>query len=314
MAMQKVTTGVGPAIYSPDLCLTMLLEGTMLGVPEVDAEAYRRFRINVDQLVHQMASGLPVENKIELVKAIVAEFDTYRAESENAARRVLTGWRGLVTKLFGKLLQALGIDPHNASAFSLGQRIRLLSTATELVSWDERLEEFLDPRAGGASAANVAGHLHTADTSTANDNLAGLHGGGLALERITALIEQGDRGYVVLFRLGCLDLIYERFGDEAVQDAVMAVSAYLTASLRRSDTIYHWSDSSLLATLEQRANEAILSAELRRIVAMNRDVNISIGGRIVMLRIPIEFDVVPIGRLRSVDDVRKLSLQPPHTH
>jgi len=313
-SMQKLTGADGSPLYSPDLCLTMLIEGATLGVPEVDTQAYRRFRSNIDTLIHKMAGNLPQEERVALVRAIVGEFDTYRSDTENALRDALMGWRGLIGKLFGKLMTSLGIDAHNPDVFSLNQRIRHLTTSVEIEAWDEKLNNFLDPRAGIAPSEDTPARMRLADTSTANDNLAGLHGGGRALERLTELIRKADRGYVVLFRLGCLDLINERFGDEAVQDAVMAVSSYLTHSLRREDTIYHWTDSSLLAILDKRANEHILNAELKRIVALNRDVNINIGGRTVMLRIPIEFDAVPIVRLRSADDVRKLSLESAYTH
>lgn len=312
--MQKFTGKDATPIYSPDLCLTMLIEGATLGVPEVDVQAYRRFRSNVDNLVHKMAGNLPQEERVALIKAVVTEFDTYRADTESAMREALIGWRGLIAKLFGKLIAALGIDAHNPDVFSLNQRIRHLTNAPEITAWDEKLDAFLDPTSGIAPAEDAPAQMRVADMSTANDNLAGLHGGGRALERLSELIRRADRGYVVLFRLGCLELINERFGEEAVQDAVMAVSAYLTHSLRRDDTIYHWTDSSLLAILDKRANEHILNAELKRIVALNRDVNINIGGRTVMLRIPIEFDAVPINRLRSADDVRKLSLENNYTH
>jgi GGDEF domain-containing protein len=312
--MQKMSGSSTPPLYNPDLCLTMLIEGATLGVPEVDAQAYRRFRSNVDNLVHKMAGNLPTEERVTLIRGIVQEFDTYRAETETAMREALVGWRGLIAKLFGKLMTSLGIEAQNPDVFSLNQRIRHLTTAPEIEAWDEKLNSFLDPRSGIAPVDDSPARMRMADTSTANDNLTGLHGGGRALERLTQLIESADRGFVVLFRLGCLNLINERFGEEAVEDAVMAVSSYLTHSLRKEDAIYHWTDASLLAILDKRSNEHILNAELKRIVALNRDVNINIGGRTVMLRIPIEFDAVPIARLRSADDVRKLSLESSYTH
>jgi GGDEF domain-containing protein len=93
---------------------------------------------------------------------------------------------------------------------------------------------------------------------------------------------------------------------EAVQDSLMAVSAFLTSSLRNDDAIYHWSDSSLLAVLQSPTTEQILTAAMRRIVDNNRDITIQIGGRSVMLRIPLEFEITPIDSLRTADDLRKL--------
>jgi GGDEF domain-containing protein len=120
-------------------------------------------------------------------------------------------------------------------------------------------------------------------------------------------MEKGGRGFVVLFQLGMLDVIGERFGVEAVQDSLMAVSAFLTSSLRNDDAIYHWSDSSLLAILQSPSSEQILTAAMRRIVDNNRDISIQIGGRSVMLRIPLDFEMIPIGMLNSAEDLYKLS-------
>jgi hypothetical protein len=94
---------------------------------------------------------------------------------------------------------------------------------------------------------------------------------------------------------------------EAVQDSLMAVSAFLTHSLRSDDAIYHWSGSSLLAVLQTPASLPILTAAMRRIVDNNRDITIQIGGRSVMLRIPLEFEITPISQLRNAEDLHKLS-------
>jgi len=314
-AMQKSSwsTGVGgkggSPIYNPELCLTLLVEGTSLGVPEVDTESYKRFRANVEHLVHQLAGQLPAEDKLALIHSVIHEFEVYRGESEAAIRDQLAGWRGLVAKLFEKLLMSLGIEPQAPDAFSISQRIRHIFTAAEIHAWDERLDAYLQPAMGTPLADNTSARLRATDSSMANDNATGLPGGGAAMSRVDALIRQSSQGFVVLFRLGCLELISERFGDEAVQDSLMAISSYLTKSLHREDTVYHWSDTTLMAIVVGRTNQHILAAELKRIATQNRDVNINIGERIVMLRIPIEFDVIPISRLRNADDLRKLNLE-----
>ena len=121
-------------------------------------------------------------------------------------------------------------------------------------------------------------------------------------------LESGAKAFVVLFRLSCLNMINQRFGSEPVEDCLMAVSAFLTESLHSDDAIYHWSDSSLLAVLLGRANDQILTAELERIAMQNRETTVNIGGRATMLRIPITFDLIPIERLKSADDLYKITL------
>lgn len=123
------------------------------------------------------------------------------------------------------------------------------------------------------------------------------------MQRVAKMIEQGLGGYAVLFRLGCLDIIGHRFGPETVQDCIMAVSAYLIQSLHGDDAVYHWSDCSLLAVLQGRPSEQILVAELARILTRNRDITVQIGGRYIMLRIPLEFVITPISQMRSPEDL-----------
>jgi hypothetical protein len=40
----------------------------------------------------------------------------------------------------------------------------------------------------------------------------------------------------------------------------------------------------------------------------NRETTVTIGGRATMLRIPITFDLTPIERLKSPDDLYKITL------
>jgi GGDEF domain-containing protein len=148
-----------------------------------------------------------------------------------------------------------------------------------------------------------------ADCSTANDNAAGLRGGGSAVEHLRKILANGGDGFIVLFRLSCLDIISQRFGSEAVEDCLMAVSAFLTAGLQNNDAIYHWSDSALLAILQGRHSELIVTAELDRIIAQNRESSINVAGRAIMLRIPITFELTPINRLQNADDLLRISAQ-----
>ena len=84
----------------------------------------------------------------------------------------------------------------------------------------------------------------------------------------------------------------------------MAVSAFLTQNLSSEDSIYHWSESSLLAICERRIREDILTAEWNRVLGRNRDFTIRIGGRNIMLRIPIALEVFSISQMGSADDLK----------
>jgi GGDEF domain-containing protein len=286
--------------------LSLLVEGTAMNMLEVDHESYKAFRASVTKTALASPDRLPTADKLAAIKTILQEFERYRNGSEVELKNRQSSWRAVVSILFNELITSLGIDSASESAQPLTQMIGTLKTAQELQDFRTLLEDFLHPT-GFGSAMEKASSLKVADRSTANDNAAGLRGGGVAVEQVKALMERGGAGFIALFRLSCLEIISERFGLDAVQDCIMAVSAYLTASLHADDQIYHWSDSSLLVILRGRANEAILTAELQRISAHNSEINIRIGERMVMLRIPLSFDITPIAKLRAAEDLYKLS-------
>jgi len=296
-----------PVLPTVERCLTLLVEGAAAGVPEVDAETYRVFRSNVGKLALQLPDRLPDEDKLALTRSILYEFESYRNGAEAALREQLAAWRGAVASLMGELLANLGVDPASADAAPLLQLVKRLTTGGEINAWREKLELFLHPLDGKGPAQDMAARLRAADCSTANDNAAGLRGGGSAVEHLRRIMANGGDGYIVLFRLSCLDVISQRFGAEAVEDCLMAVSAFLTSGLESDDAIYHWSDSALLAILQGRYSEFMVSAELDRIISQNRESSINVAGRAIMLRIPISFEVIPINRLRSADDLLRIS-------
>jgi GGDEF domain-containing protein len=263
----------------------------------------------VGRLGLQVPDRLPDEEKMALIKAILHEFESYRNGAENALRARLSGWRALVDDLLCELLGRLGIDAAAPDAAPLLARIACLTTAEDLQAYKGQLDIFLHPIGADGKPRDIASALKAADRSTANDNAAGLLGGGSAVEHLRKIMDSGGNGCIALFRLGCLEVINQRFGVEAVQDCVMAVSAYLTHSLHSDDAIYHWSDSSVLAILRNRYSSQILTAELQRIAAQNRDISINVDGRNIMVRIPLEFDLTPIESLSSADDLLKLSSQ-----
>ena len=293
------------AIPNSERCLTLLLEGAVLNVPEIDAETYKEFRTNVNRLALQIPDPVSEDEKVLLVRTIVHEFQNYRAGSEHALREQVSSWRALVSRILKELYLSRHIEEASPNAALLVEKIGSVASAEDIQSYRALFDAFLRPSQRNEPA--VAALMSAADRSTANDNAAGLRGAGSAVERLRTILERGGKGYVVLFRLSCLDVISSRFGPEALQDCLMAVSAFFTVGLHSDDSIYHWSDNALLAILQGRANEQILTAELQRLVNQNRDTTVNIGGRTIMVRIPIAFDLTPIEKLETAEDLFKLS-------
>jgi GGDEF domain-containing protein len=287
-----------------------MAEGAALNMPEIDAESYKAFRKSVSGMAMRVPDRMPADDKLAQVRMIVHEFENYKRGAEGVLRERQSGWRALTTMQLHELLARVGVDAGSADAEPLVLKIAGLETGEEIQAYRERLREFLHPSGEERDIPVGASALKVADRSTANDNAAGLRGGGSAVEHLKRIMERKGGGFIALFRLGCLEIISQRFGLEAVQDCLMAVSAFLTHSLHGDDAVFHWSDSSLLVILEGRPSEQILSAELHRIVAQNRDVTVNIEKRTVMLRIPLDFDLTPIANLRIAKDLYKLSPKP----
>lgn len=305
---QPLTSGGKEAVPpNPERFLTLLVEGAALGIPDVDSGFYKEFREQIARLALQLPDRLRNEEKLAQLRTILREFENYRDRTEAELRDRTTEWHVLVALLFTEPLKSLGIDSAVADPERLLYKIKGVTSAADIEAYRHQMDSFLHP-SGSDSAPAEASPFRSADHSTANDNAAGLRGGGSAVEHVKRIMESGGKGFIALFRLSCLNMISQRFGPEAVDDCLMAVAAFLTQSLHSDDAIYHWSDSSLLAILQGRSNEQILTAELDRIAAQNREATVNIGGRSTMLRIPITFDLTPIERLRSADDLCKITL------
>jgi GGDEF domain-containing protein len=277
-------------------------------MPRIDAKSSSEFRGTAARMALQIPDRMDNADRLAVVRTVLHEFESYRTGVETALRDRQKNWRGLTATLVRELLTAFGVNATSPSAQPLIEGIELLTTAEEIKDYRSLLDGFLQLRCANSEGAKIS-PLKVADTSTTNENAAGLLGGGAAVEHLRKAMERGASGFVVVFRLSCLEMVSQRFGPEAVEDSLMAVSAFLTESLHSDDAIFHWSDSSLVAILLGRPNEHLLNAELHRIAAKNSDINVNIGGRSIMLRIPFSFDITPIEDFKNADDLYKLSLQ-----
>jgi len=282
--------------------LTLLMDGASRSMPELDTDAHKVLVNTANALALQTPDHLPDADKLAQIQAFLSQLKQYGKSVEEQIRGRQYEWRIITAALLRELEERLGFD---ASEMEL--RIGDLENTSDLQRYRKDLEEFLHPDLSGPQDDPEMG-FHTTDRSTDNTNASGLRGGGAAVLHVKHIMDRNGRGYVAMIRLGCLEMISERFGPEAVEDCQMAVSAYLTAALHREDQIYHWTDAMLLAVIEDRVNEKILHAELTRIVMQNREITVNIGGRMVMLRIPLEFEITPTRAFSDPEDLFKLSM------
>ncbi|MGB6688560.1 MAG: diguanylate cyclase [Terracidiphilus sp.] len=288
--------------------LALLVEGAALNMPEIDSPTYKLFRETISAMVKKIPDRLPETDLLPVVKAIICEFESYRYGTDSALREQQTGWRTLAGTLLHELLGALGIHPSSGSAAPLVGKIGTLASGEQIRAYQAMLDEFLHPGGSGGSTDDAA-PANVSDRAAIDDG-SGLRGGSAAQQHLQKVMDRGGKGFVVLFRLSCLGVIGERFGMEAVHSSLMAVSAFITQSLRSSDAVYRWSESSLLAILETPATEQMVTGTMQRIANNNRDITVQIENRNVMLRIPLSFELIPISRFQSSDDLFKLYREP----
>lgn len=295
--------GKEESIPNEERTLSALIEGAAMAVPQIDGESYQAFLGKARTLALQVRDTAPVLDRMAVIEQVVREFERYRVQTENAVRARVTCWRALTGEMLRELIRRMGLEPSSPGVGPLVSKLGFLGTAEDLAAYRQMLNDFLHPPE--SPELDIATTLKLTDHSTTNDNATGLRGGGGAIEYLRGHMERSKRGFVVHFKLGCLEVISQRFGMEAVEDALMAVSNYLTESMHAEDKTFHWSDSSLMAIVHNRANRQILEAEVARIVALNKNITIQIGGRTVMLRIPMEYEIMPISAFRAAEDLEK---------
>jgi GGDEF domain-containing protein len=285
--------------------LTLFAEGAAMNMPEIETNAYKKFRQQMASLALQVPDRATEQEKLLAVRQMVQEFETYRNISRDHMRERLGAWRALTSFLLKSCLERMQMKLNSPSVQPLLKRPLEIMEAEEIKQYMADLQAFLEPPKKGKSDEDAM-NLATPNLSMSNDNAAGLMGGGSAVSHLERILSAGGKGYIAQFELGCLDVIGQRFGMEAVQDCLIAVAAYITHSLHGDDMVYHWSNSRLLAILQGRANEQILTAELNRLAGHNRDFMVQVGGRTIMLRIPLSFEIIPISRFTSAEDLYKL--------
>jgi GGDEF domain-containing protein len=299
-------SGDSAACAAERRALGLLLEGAAINLPQIDPDLHRRFRSGILRSSITITQPQSEHDLLNIVTSIVHELEIYRTDSEATLEARQKEWRQTAGLLMHLLANRDKVDQRTELWASFTSSLASAVSVDEIQLLKTKLQRLFQS-SGEELAAKRTQAAEEQDRSTANDNAAGLRGGGAAIEHVSAMIAQSRPGYVGLFRLSCLDVVGERFGPEGIQDCLMAVSAFLIQNMRAEDSIYHWSESSLLAVCDRKIREDILAAELNRVLARNREFTINIGDRAIMLRIPVDLELFPITQFTSGDDLQNLS-------
>jgi len=280
-----------------------LFEYAAANVPDIDSAVCGAFRSEVGRLASQLPEIKLNATELETVREIMRTFGRYHKSAEYEIKERLSGWRSLTFKLLTNLMARAGVDPASAEAAPLAHGLSSILSSEEIQGFHIQLNNFLRLHGGDKNLSTSELPAKGVDRSTTNLNAAGLQGGGAAVAQLKNIKERGGAGFVALFHLLYLRTIEERYGVEVVQDCIMAMSAFLSRNLRNDDTVYYWSQSTLLAILQSPASEPTMVSVLQRIVDSNREVTVRSGDRNVMLRIPLRFKMFPFGKFGAAEEL-----------
>jgi FixJ family two-component response regulator len=131
----------------------------------------------------------------------------------------------------------------------------------------------------------------------------GLGGPSQARALLLPLIEVDPLCYVVLLRLAAFQTLETRYGEEAASDYLNSAAQFLLEALRSQDRLFHWGRDVLMAVIQRRIAPAALRMEIARLTSANRQHVMAVNGRTVMIASPITFDLQPVSRFSTFNDM-----------
>lgn len=117
-------------------------------------------------------------------------------------------------------------------------------------------------------------------------------------------IFKGDRqGYVMLIKLTILQVIEDRYGREAASDYTSSTVQFMMHSLGPADRMFHWSRDVLMIVVRRPLSPVAMRIDINRLMQERRDYVTEINGRRVMIAAPAAFDVLPVSKFSTFDDM-----------
>lgn len=281
--------------------LVQLLDGVSRKQFDDRNTSYSDFYEKMSQLSMQLSLCSSVDEKFHALQETLYEIHRYQRSEGKESRSPELAWRTLAATALCALFTP--VDAKRLSACDdrfLGE--------TKLQELDEEIDDFessmsLRPQLSGGNADCSEEWKRPFSTDL---NPTRLKDGAELLGRLEQLINNHKVGYIIVFRLSCLDIVGERFGWDAVVDSVGAVSDHLSESMKRYGEVFYWNDSTLLAVVETRAPEKALTRSILQLINGNRDIFVQVGNHLVLLRMPLVFHLLSIADLASTKQFCKV--------
>lgn len=131
----------------------------------------------------------------------------------------------------------------------------------------------------------------------------GLPGPTQARSYFAPLFGADNQQYAVLFKLGSIQVIEERYGEEAVCDYVNFAAQSLMQGLRSDDRLFHWRRDVLLSGIRRQGSQVSVRMEMARLNLKSREYLINVDGRCIMLSCPVSFELLPLSQYSTFDEM-----------
>jgi FixJ family two-component response regulator len=133
--------------------------------------------------------------------------------------------------------------------------------------------------------------------------LDGLPGPLEARACLEPLFSANSPYYVVLLKLTVVSITEERYGAEASAGYAHNAAQYLIHALTANDRLFHWSKDVLMVVLKRTVSPVAVRMEVTRLVHDQREYTADVNGRQIMLAPPTTFDLLPVSRFPSFDEM-----------
>lgn len=132
---------------------------------------------------------------------------------------------------------------------------------------------------------------------------AGLPGPAEAKSHLAPRFRADPNCFAVIVKLNLLSTVEERYGQEAAIRYLREAAQYVLHALQPADRLFHWSKGVLMAVLERQISASAVRMEITRLLQDPPQHVLEVGGRRTMIAIATTFDLLPVVRFSSIDEM-----------
>jgi len=135
------------------------------------------------------------------------------------------------------------------------------------------------------------------------EGATGLPGPSQARSYLLPLLGVDPHCYVVMLRITMLQIIEQRYGEEAGRDYLNFAAQSLVQSFRSEDRFFHWGRDVLMAVVRRQFAAAALRMEVARVTSAEKEQMMTVKGKSIMIGRPVAYDLLPVSQYEKLDDM-----------